>query len=77
MAHLPCWRFPDSTEWRFTLEASTTGTRITQTYEVVEAAAWWSWLAARMVPPHRDRSAALTADLRRIGEVARDTTGPT
>ena len=68
---LPSWRFPDSTEWRFVLEPTTEGTRITQTYEVVQAAAWWSWLMARMVPPHRDRSAALAADLRRIGEVAR------
>ncbi len=35
---VPSWRFPDSTEWRFTLEASTVGTRITQTYELVQAA---------------------------------------
>jgi uncharacterized membrane protein len=68
---VPSWRFPDSTEWRFTLEASTLGTRITQTYELVHAPAWWAWLMARMVPPHRDRSAALAADLRRIGDVAR------
>ena len=25
---------------------------------------------ARVVPPHRDRSAALAADLRRLGDVA-------
>jgi uncharacterized membrane protein len=68
---VPSWRFPDCTEWRFALEESTVGTRITQTYEVVQTAAWWAWLMARVVPPHRDRSAALAADLRRIGEVAR------
>ncbi len=67
----PSRRFPDSTVWRFILEPCAAGTRITQTYEVVESPAWWAWLMARMVPPHRDRSAALTADLRRIGALAR------
>lgn len=74
--HVIAWRtiasrrFPDSTEWRFVLTPTPGGTLVTQTYELVSSPAWWAWLMARMVPPHRDRSAALAADLRRIGEVA-------
>lgn len=66
------WRFPDSTEWRIVLEPLAGGTRIVQTYEIVHSARWWAWLMARVVPSHRDRSAALEADLRRIGDVAVD-----
>jgi hypothetical protein len=67
---IPTWRFIDSTVWRITVDAMPTGTRIVQTYDVVKCPRWWEWLVARVVPPHRDRSAALTADLHRIGDVA-------
>lgn len=72
---LPAWRFPDSTEWRITLEPLPSGTRIVQTYDVVYAARWWAWLMARIVPQHLDRTEALATDLRRIGEVAEHGTG--
>jgi hypothetical protein len=65
------WRFVDSTEWRITLEPlASDGTRIVQTYEVLRCPRWWEWLVARLNPPHRDRTAALAADLSRIGAVA-------
>jgi hypothetical protein len=64
------WLYHDSTEWQVTLEPVPGGTRIVQTYEVVHCPAWWGWLVARVVPPHRDRTAALTADLERLGAVA-------
>lgn len=67
---LPTWRFVDSTEWRITLEPTPNGTRIKQTYQVVRCPRWWEWLVAHIIPPHRDRTAALAADLRRIGGVA-------
>ena len=31
---------------------------------------WWEWMVAWANPPHLDRSAALTEDLRRLGAVA-------
>jgi polyketide cyclase/dehydrase/lipid transport protein len=69
---LPTWRFVDSTEWRITLERlDDHHTRIVQTYEVLRCPRWWEWLVARVNPPHRDRSAALAADLARIGGVIR------
>lgn len=68
---VPTWRFVDSTVWRITVAPATGGgTRIVQTYDVVKCPAWWAWLVARVVPPHRDRTAGLRADLERIGEVA-------
>jgi uncharacterized protein YndB with AHSA1/START domain len=69
---IPTWRFVDSTVWRIGLEDLGGGrTRIVQTYEVVKCPAWWAWVVDRMVPPHRDRGAALQADLVRLGGVAR------
>ena len=67
---IPTWRFVDSTEWRITLEPLSPGTRIVQTYHVVRCPRWWEWLVAHVIPPHRDRSAALAADIRRLGDVA-------
>ncbi|MEO6714176.1 MAG: SRPBCC family protein [Mycobacteriales bacterium] len=67
---IPTWRFVDSTEWRITLQPVPIGTRIVQTYQVVRCPRWWEWLAVHANPPHRDRSVALAADVRRIGDVA-------
>ena len=67
---MPTWRYVDSTEWRITLEPKSGGTRIAQTYEVLRCPRWWEWIVALINPPHRDRTAALAADLSRIGAVA-------
>ena len=64
------WRFVDSTDWRITVKPLPRGTRIVQTYEVVCCPRWWEWLVAHAIPAHRDRTAALAADIRRIGQVA-------
>ena len=62
--------FVDSTEWAIELEAAPGGTRIVQTYQVTRCPRWWEWIVVHINPPHIDRSAALTEDLRRIGDVA-------
>lgn len=67
---VPTVVFHDSTDWRITLEQAGSGTRITQDYHLTKAPGWWEWIVARLVPRHIDRSAALTEDLRRLGEVA-------
>lgn len=69
---IPTVVFHDSSQWRITVEPARTGTgtRIVQSYEVVWAPAWWSWVMSRLNPQHLDRTEALTADLVRIGEVA-------
>ncbi len=60
----------DSTAWSFQLEPVEGGTRVTQRYEVLEFARWAELLTVALVPPHRDRSDALRADLVRLGHVA-------
>ena len=65
-------RFPDSTEWRIALSPADGGaTRIEQTFRVVRAPKVLAVLYALVIPAHRDRTEALREDLRRIGEVAR------
>lgn len=67
--------FPDSTEWRITLQKVDGGTRISQEFRVLRAPKVLSVLYALMIPAHRDRTSALTRDLERLGRAARRSTG--
>ena len=67
---IPSLLYPDSTQWQVTLEAAGGKTRIVQTYQVLSASPVLAKLYAFLVPGHRDRSGELTADLRRLGELA-------
>ena len=62
--------YPDSTEWAIRLQPADHGTVIEQTFEVVKAPKVLDVVYAFLVPTHRERSAALTEDLHRLGEVA-------
>lgn len=62
--------FPDSTEWRIRLDKVDGGTRITQRFRVLRGPKVLSVLYALLIPTHRDRAAALTDDLKRLGEAA-------
>jgi hypothetical protein len=62
--------FPDSTEWTIRLHEDEAGTRIEQSFRVLKAPKLLDAVYATAIPTHRDRTAALTADLRRLGEVA-------
>jgi hypothetical protein len=64
-------RYPDSSEWRIELTTTDGGTRIAQQFRVLKAPKVLSILFATLIPNHRDRTAALAEDLKRIGEVAR------
>lgn len=68
---VPTALFPDSTLWRLRLDAVAGGTRIVQEFAVVRGAPLLEPLYVRLVPTHQDRTAALAADLQRLGEVAR------
>ena len=68
---VPTRLYPDSSEWRITLGQADSGTRISQHFRVLRAPKVLSVLYALMIPAHRDRTAALTDDLRRLGDVAR------
>ena len=68
---VPTLLYPDSTEWRFRLQSDGARTTIVQEYRVVHLNPLLDRLYARAIPGHQDRDAALAADLRRLGEVAR------
>ncbi len=63
-------RYPDSSEWRISLAEEDGGTRITQAFRVLRAPKVLSVVFALLIPGHRDRTAALVADLQRLGAVA-------
>lgn len=68
---IPTWLFPDSTEWRIRLAATSQGTAITQSFTVLRAPWLLDRLYARLVPAHQNRDARLTDDLARLGAAAR------
>jgi uncharacterized protein YndB with AHSA1/START domain len=62
--------YRDSTIWTYELEPTGTGCRITQRFEVVMLGPIVDRLFYAIIPAHRDRSAALADDVRRLGEHA-------
>jgi hemerythrin-like domain-containing protein len=68
---VPTAMYPDSSEWRITLDTIDGGTRISQQFHVVRAPKVLSVVYALLVPGHRDRTTALREDLQRLGTVAR------
>ena len=67
---VPTALYPDSTVWTIRLHELERGTRIEQTFQVVRAPKLLDIIYARMVPAHVDRTAALTEDLQRLGQLA-------
>jgi uncharacterized protein YndB with AHSA1/START domain len=67
---VPSRVYNDSTSWRFDLEPTDGGCRITQSFEVLKLSALADRLFYLLIPAHRDRSEALRGDLERLSEVA-------
>lgn len=67
---VPARLYPDSTEWALRLAPVDGGTRIEQTFRVVKGTKLDA-VYATVLPAHRDRTAALTRDLERIGALAK------
>ena len=61
-------RFPflDATEWQLSLAEEGSATRVTQTFQVLRLAKAIEGAIYFVMPPHRDRSADLAADLSRL-----------
>ncbi len=68
--------YRDQTEWRIRLEPHEGGTRIVQTFEVLRLNPLIERLIYATMKPHRDRLAALTADIVRLGQVAQSVPDP-
>lgn len=67
---VPTGVYRDSTIWTYELEPTERGCRITQRFEVVKLGPVMDRLFYAVIPAHRDRSEALTGDVRRLGEHA-------
>jgi hypothetical protein len=67
---VPTARYPDSSEWRIALTEVDGRTRISQQFRVLRAPKVLAVVYALMIPAHRDRTAALVEDLKRLGTVA-------
>lgn len=67
---VPTRLFPDSSLWTFDITPSAGGCRIRQSFEVLKLNPVLDRLFYLVLPAHRDRSAALAADVQRLGEVA-------
>ena len=74
---VPTALYPDSTSWTIRLRPTNGGTQIEQTFKVERAPKLLDIAYARMIPAHRDRTAALTEDLRRLGQLAGGSTRAT
>lgn len=68
---VPTRLFPDSSEWRISLSSVEGRTTIAQEFRVLRAPRVLAVLYALLIPTHRDRTAALTEDLVRLGAAAR------
>jgi hypothetical protein len=67
---VPSAVYRDSSLWTFTIEPDGRGSRLRQTYEVLKLSPLLDRLFYVIVPAHRDRSAALRADLERLARLA-------
>lgn len=67
---VPSRLFPDSTRWTYELTPVDGGTRIAQSFEVLQLSALMDRILYAIVPAHRDRTAALQGDIEKLGEVA-------
>ncbi len=67
---VPTALYPDSSEWTISLDKMDGGTAIEQSFRVTRAPKVLDGIYATLVPGHRDRTAALVADLERLGEAA-------
>jgi hemerythrin-like domain-containing protein len=67
---VPTALYPDSTEWRIRLRRNGSGTDIEQSFTVIRGPKLLAFVYGLVLPAHRDRTAALIEDLRRLGNLA-------
>ena len=67
---VPTALYPDSTEWRIRLQRTGNATQIEQSFTVLRGPKLLALAYGLLIPPHRDRTAALIEDLRRLGDLA-------
>ena len=67
---VPTALYPDSTEWKIRLHRTGNATEIEQSFSVVHVPKLLAVAYCFLLPAHRERTAALIEDLRRLGDLA-------
>lgn len=67
---VPTALYPDSTEWKIRLQRTGNTTEIEQSFTVVRGPKLLALAYGFLLPAHRERTAALIEDLRRLGDLA-------
>ncbi len=67
---VPSALYPDSTEWTIRLQRTGNATQIEQSFTVLRGSKLLALAYGLLLPRHRDRTAALIEDLRRLGALA-------
>lgn len=67
---VPTALYPDSTEWKISLQRTGNTTEIEQSFTVVRGPKVLALAYGILLPAHRERTAALVQDLRRLGDLA-------
>ena len=68
---VPTMRYRDSSEWRIRVDRRGDGAVIEQSFTVIRGSKLLAFTLGLLVPAHRNRTAALTDDLVRLGALAR------
>jgi uncharacterized protein YndB with AHSA1/START domain len=63
---VPRFPYPDSVEWRLSLDKSATGTQVSQSFIVRSIPRIMEWALWVVMPAHRDRTGDLADDLARL-----------
>lgn len=80
--HTLVWRtvprvpYPDSVEWRLTVEEGEGGTLVSESFEVLDMPRLMEWAVSVAVSAHRDRSGDLAEDLARLKTLVESGAGP-
>ena len=61
--------YPDSVEWGLSLVETSSGTEVTESFQVLKVPKAMDWLVGIAMPAHRDRSSDLAEDLGRMKDL--------
>jgi len=67
---VPTSLYPDSTEWKIRIQRTGNTTEIEQSFRVIRVPKLLALAYGILLPAHRERTAALVQDLRRLGDIA-------
>jgi Polyketide cyclase / dehydrase and lipid transport len=69
---VPRFPYPDTVEWRLSLDESGSGTQVSESFQVRSIPRIMEWAVGLAVPAHRDRTNDLADDLARLKAVVEE-----